>query len=87
MSEPIATKRELAELRKRGMEVTPKNVRLVKAIMAQNKKNSKAQPVGGMNKKNISMPSDPTGMAKGGMVKKKGGYANCGASVSPSKKR
>jgi len=86
MAEPMATKAELAELRKRGMEATPKNIRLIQAIMQQNKKNNKMggkAPAGGMSKKNISMPSSPAGKYnKGGMVKK----ANCGASVPPARK-
>lgn len=86
MAEPMATKKELAELRKRGMKATPANVRKVRAIMKQNEKNAKTaprNPVGGMSKKNISAPSEPTGMKKGGMVSKKK-YANCGASVKAS---
>jgi len=87
MAEPMATKAELTQLRKRGMEVTPKNLRIIRIMMEQDKKNNKIppqKPSGGMSKKNISKRSEPTGMAKGGMVKKK--YSNCGASVPASRK-
>lgn len=86
MADPIATKEELAEMRKRGFKATPENIRKVRAIMKQNKKNAKTaprNPVGGNSKKNISAKSEPTGMKKGGMVSKKK-YANCGASVKAS---
>lgn len=86
MADPIASKSELSELRKRGMKATPSNIRKVRAIMKQNEKNAKTaprNPVGGMSKKNISAKSEPTGMKKGGMVSKTK-YANCGASVKPA---
>lgn len=87
MAKPMATGRELTRLRKLGMEVTPENLRKVKEELrkedmkkaeSRNKKGMKAGPA----------VTEPAGKYnKGGMVKKKGGYANCGASMKPSKKR
>ena len=82
MAKPMATGRELTRLRKKGMEVTPENIRKVKEELrkedtakanARNKKGMKAGPA----------VTEPAGKyAKGGLVK-----ANCGASMKPSKKR
>lgn len=87
MAKPLATDKELNMMRKMGMEVNAENLRKVKELMrveaikkseARNKKGMKAGP----------SVTEPTGYAKGGMVKKKGKmYANCGASVPASKKK
>ena len=81
MAKPIATDKELNRLRKKGMEVTAENLREVKAelraeAMAKadkaNRKGMKAGPA----------VTEPTGYAKGGVVKK----ANCGASMAATQK-
>ena len=80
MAKPMATGKELKRLRDKGMEATPENLRKVKeelkkeaAVKADkaNKRGMKAGPA----------VTEPTGMAKGGMVK-----ANCGASTKAAQK-
>lgn len=87
MNRPMATDKELNMLRKLGMEATPANLRTVKEMMRK-EAISKAEKRNKRGMKAGPAVTEPAGKYnKGGMVKKKGGYANCGASMKPSKKR